>query len=164
MRRIALIAVLAIGVPVLLAFGLGANSGGGGAGYTVQAIFDNAANIVKGEDVKIAGAKGGTVSSLDVTRDNKAAVGLEIDSAGFTPFHQDASCTIRPQSLIGEKFVECTPGATRAPRLRRIPGGEEGSGQLLLSVAHRSSQVDIDEIGDITRLPIRQRFSVIVNE
>jgi virulence factor Mce-like protein len=164
MRRIALIVALAVGLPVLLAFGLGAKDDGGGSGYTVRAIFDNAANIVKGEDVKIAGAKVGKVSSIGVTPDNKAAVGVEIDSAGFTPFHQDATCTIRPQSLIGEKFVECTPGATRAPVLRKIPGGQDGSGQHLLTVAHTSSPVDIDEIGDINRLPIRQRFSVIVNE
>src|SRR5205814_5404881 len=105
MRRIALIVLLAVGLPVLLTVGLGANDQGGGSGYTVRAIFDDAANIVAGEDVKIAGAKVGKVNSLDVTPQNKAAVTFQIDKAGFTPFHQDASCTIRPQSLIGEKFV-----------------------------------------------------------
>src|SRR4051794_39837776 len=164
MRRIALIVALAIGVPVLLALTLGAKNDGGGSGYTVRAIFDNAANVVKGEDVKVAGAKVGKVSELAVTRDNKAAVVLEIDSAGFTPFHQNATCTVRPQSLIGEKFVECNPGSSAAPVLAKVPKGEDGSGQHLLAVQHTSSPVDIDLVTNIARLPVRQRFAIILNE
>ena len=30
-------------------------------------------------------------------------------------FREDASCLIRPQSLLGEKFVECQPTQPRAP-------------------------------------------------
>jgi virulence factor Mce-like protein len=164
MRRIGLIVLLAVGLPVLLAVGLGANDQGGGSGYKVRAIFDNAANIVAGEDVKIAGAKVGKVSALDVTADNKAAVEIQIDKAGFTPFHSNATCTIRPQSLIGEKFVECAPGTTSAPVLAKIPKGQKGSGQHLLSLGHTSSPVDIDQVADISRLPVRPRFAIIVNE
>ena len=98
MRRIALIALLLIGVPVALAVTLGASNGGGGSGYKVRVIFDNAGNVVPGEDLKIAGAKVGKVDSLDVTPDNKAAVTVEVDNAGFTPWHSDASCTVRPIS------------------------------------------------------------------
>jgi virulence factor Mce-like protein len=163
MRRIALIVLCVVGLPALLAFGLGAKNDGGGSGYTVRAVFDNAANVVKGEDVKIAGAKVGKVKELAVTPLNKAAIVLEIDSAGFTPFHQDASCTVRPQSLIGEKFVECTPGTTRAAVLPKIQKGE-GSGQHYLSLLHTHSPVDIDQVADIGRLPIRQRFSILINE
>ena len=36
---------------------------------------------------------------------------IEIDDAGFTPFHVNATCAIRPQSLIGEKYVDCEPAA-----------------------------------------------------
>ena len=164
MRRIALIIGLAIGIPVLLAVTLGAKNDGGGSGYTVRAIFDNAANVVSGEDVKVAGAKVGKVTELAVTRDNKAAVVLEIDNAGFTPFHQNASCTVRPQSLIGEKFVECNPGSSAAPLLTKVPKGQDGSGQHLLAVQHTSSPVDIDLVTNIGRLPIRQRFAIILNE
>ena len=40
---------------------------------------------------------------------------LDIDKAGFQDFRQDATCQIRPQSLIGEKFVDCRPTLPRAP-------------------------------------------------
>jgi virulence factor Mce-like protein len=163
MRRIAAIIALVVGLPALLAFGLGAEKRAGG-GYTVRAVFDNASFLTPGEDVKIAGVKVGKVQSLDVTADKKAAVVLEIVNAGFTPFHQDSHCSIRPQSLIGERYVECTSGSDRSPALPRIPNGQAGSGQYLLAVAHTSAPVDIDLVGDIGRLPYRQRLALIVNE
>ena len=39
---------------------------------------------------------------------------LQIDDPGFQDFREDASCLIRPQSLLGEKFVECEPTQPRA--------------------------------------------------
>src|SRR3954467_8775537 len=90
-----------------------AASDGGGTPYRVRAIFMNAFSVIPGEDVKIAGVKVGKIESLDVTPDHKAAVVLRIDRAGFDDFRADAQCIIRPQSLIGEKFVECTPTQPR---------------------------------------------------
>ncbi len=121
MRRLAAIIALGLALPVLVVFGLGAD-GESGSGYEVRAIFDNVASAVPGEDVKVAGAKIGVIKSMDVTKDKKAAVVLQIDDARFTPFHADAKCTVRPQSLIGEKFVECNPGTAASPALARIGG------------------------------------------
>ena len=81
--------------------------------YQVRAIFDNAGFIIPGEDVKIAGVKVGKVSDLDVTDDFKAAVVLEITEPGYQDFRSDASCIVRPQNLIGERFVECKPTQPR---------------------------------------------------
>src|SRR5215207_3843188 len=109
MRRIALVALLLAGVTVLAVLGTAASDDGDGGGdYKVRAIFDNAVSVIPGEDVKIAGVKVGKIDSLDITNDEKAAVVLSITEGGFQDFRQDATCTIRPQSLIGEKFVECT--------------------------------------------------------
>ncbi len=110
----------------------------------VRAIFDNAGFVVPGEDVKVAGVKVGKVDSLDVTPEFKAAVVLRIDDPGYRDFRRDASCIIRPQSLIGEKFVECEPTQKRAvgteppPSLRKLDRGP-GEGQYFLPVAeHRA--------------------------
>jgi ABC-type transporter Mla subunit MlaD len=131
--------------------------------YFVRAIFDNAANLVQGEDVKIAGAVIGAVDTLEVTDDNKAAVVLRVDDEDFTPWKTDANCTIRPQSLIGEKFVECEPGSTSAQALDEIQDGD-GEGEHLLPVANTSSPVDLDLINDTLRLPYRQRFAILLSE
>ena len=162
MRRLILIFLVLVAVPVVLVFGTGAGGGGGGGTYQVRAIFDYV-RAVPGEDVKVAGAKVGSISSLHVTPDNKAAVVLNIDKAGFSPFHTDAHCTIRPQSLIGETFAECSPGSARAPVLPAIKRGD-GKGQHLLTVQHTSSPVDVDEISDVMREPTRERLAILINE
>jgi ABC-type transporter Mla subunit MlaD len=131
--------------------------------YFVRAIFDNAANLVAGEDVKVAGVPVGVVEELNVTDDKKAAVTLRIDEEAFTPFKADASCVIRPQGLIGEKFVECEPGSAAAERLETIEEGP-GEGERLLAVENTSSPVDIDLLNDILRLPYRQRFAILLSE
>jgi ABC-type transporter Mla subunit MlaD len=131
--------------------------------YLVRAIFDNASTLVVGEDVKVAGAPVGVVSAMDVTPDKKAAVTLRIDDDGFTPFKKDASCTIRLQGLIGERFVECEPGTAGSPALATIGDGD-GEGERLLPVANTSSPVDLDLLNDIMRLPFRQRFAILINE
>jgi phospholipid/cholesterol/gamma-HCH transport system substrate-binding protein len=149
---------------------LATSAGGSGAGYSVRALFDDAGNLTLGEDVKIDGVKVGTVESVTPTPRAKAAVVLKIDNPGFQDFRVDASCTIRPQALIGEKFVDCLPtqprveGTPLPPALKVIPAGQEGAGQVLLPVTRTHSPVDPDLLGDILRLPERQRLTIIINE
>lgn len=166
---VAIAAVL--GVAALVAVVLLATSAGGSSGsYEVRAIFDDANNIISGEDVKIAGVKVGVVGTVTPTPQQKAAVVLHIDNPGFQDFREDASCTIEPEALIGEKFVNCLPTQARAegtplpPPLKKIPAGQEGEGQYLLPVTHTSSPVNTDLLNDINRLPVRQRFTILLNE
>jgi phospholipid/cholesterol/gamma-HCH transport system substrate-binding protein len=161
MRRMIAIALLIVAVPVVAIFGMGQSDDDGN--YQVRAIFDNV-RLTKGEDVKIAGAKVGDIEKLELTDDNKAAVVLNIDKPGFTPFKRDASCTVRPQSLIGETFVECVPGTAGQPELREVPEGEDGEGEHLLPVDRNASPVDIDLINNTLRRPYRERLGIILNE
>ena len=150
MRRLgALLVALVVTAATLV--GLGA-SGSGEQGYEVSAVFDNADFLVAGQDVKIAGAVVGRVNGVHLTRDHKARVDLEIDT-GFAPFRSDASCTIRPQSLIGEKFVDCQPGT---PKSKPLKGA--------VPLARNHSPVDLDLVFATLRLPYRQRLSILVNE
>jgi ABC-type transporter Mla subunit MlaD len=162
-RRIALISALAIaGVAATVVATTGSSRGAGGP-YLVRAIFDNAAFAVSGEDVRIAGANVGSIQSLDVTPDNKAAVTISIGDARFTPFYANATCAIRPQSLIGERYVDCAPGSSSSPALTRIKSAA-GAGSYLLPVTRTSSPVDSDIVQDIYQQPIRERFALILDE
>jgi phospholipid/cholesterol/gamma-HCH transport system substrate-binding protein len=160
------VCVAALVAVVLLATSAGGSSGG----YTVRAIFDDAGNIISGEDVKIDGVKVGTVGSVTPTPQAKAAVVMHINNPGFQDFRADASCTVRPQALIGEKYVDCLPtqprveGTPLPPPLRTIPKGQEGAGERLLPVANTHSPVDVDLLQDITRRPESERLTIIVNE
>lgn len=169
MRRAVIIALLLAAVPLAVIFGLGAGGEEDGD-YKVRAIFDNASFVIAGEDVKVAGAKVGVIDSLDVTPDRKAAVVLKITRSGFKDFRSDATCTIRLQSVIGEKLVECTPtqpaqpGTPTAEPLKKIPDGQPGAGQHLLPVENTSTPVDADLINNIQRKPFRQGLSILLNE
>jgi ABC-type transporter Mla subunit MlaD len=162
MRRLAAIAAALVSVVVFAAASSGSSSGAGPT-YEVRAIFDNAAFAVPGEDVRISGAPIGSIKSLDVTPDKRAAVTLDISDARFTPFYANATCAIRPQSLIGERYVDCTPGSSNAGALSRIATGP-GAGTYLLPVTRTASPVDSDIVQGIYREPIRQRFALIINE
>jgi phospholipid/cholesterol/gamma-HCH transport system substrate-binding protein len=161
MRRLAALVALGAALLVLVVVGVGASDSG--SGYAVRAIFDNAAATVPGEDVRVAGAKVGVIEAMDVTDAKKAAITLRIDDERFTPFRSDARCTIRPQSLIGEKFVDCQPGTAARRPLGRIDSGP-GEGEHLLPLANTSSPVDLDLVNDIMRRPYRERFSLLLNE
>ncbi len=173
--------VLAVVAVVLIASG----GGSGSDGYKVRAIFDSGGFMVKGEQVRVAGANVGTIESVDVTMPGetvayengepvsapgKAVIVMEIEDPGFQDFRQDATCQIRPQSLIGEKFIDCrttlprAPGSPAPPALKQIPDGEPGAGQHLLPLGSSGTSVDPDLINNIQSLPYAQRFRLIFNE
>ena len=80
-----------------------------GSAFTVE--FDNAFGLVKGGDVKVAGVRAGKISKLRVDRKSlRALVDFKLTKQGFGDLRADTYCESRPQSLIGEYFIDCTPG------------------------------------------------------
>ena len=183
MRRIVLIIAGLLLAAMLIALPAIGSNGSSGT-YLVRAYFDNGSFVVSGEQVRVAGATVGTVKSVDVSNNDeiasneggphavpgKAVVVMEIDNSGFKDFRQDASCLIRPQSLIGEKYIDCTPTQPRAPGtplpppLQKIPDGQQGSGEYLLPLENNGKTVDLDLIQNIQRLPYNERFRLILND
>ncbi|HEV2790453.1 MAG TPA: MlaD family protein, partial [Solirubrobacterales bacterium] len=180
-RLIPVLALVAAIVLVVLLFAGGDSSDG----YRIRAIFDNGGFMVKDEQVRVAGANVGTIESVDVTlpgetvaykdgeaveKPGKAIIVMNITDPGFQDFRQDATCYIRPQSLIGEKYVDCRPTLPRAPSteppppLKQVPDGEPGEGQYLLPLGNNGTSVDPDLINNIQTLPYAQRFRLIFNE
>lgn len=167
MKRILAIAAVVVAALVVVVFGTGASSNDDT--YKIRAIFDNAGFLVEGEDVKVSGVVIGAIDSLDVTPDKKAAIVLNITDPAFRDFKQDARCAVGLQSLLGEKYVDCTPTQPKnvnqrpSPPLRKIERGP-GKGEYLLPLSNTSSPVDIDMLNNVMQLPERQRLALIVNE
>jgi phospholipid/cholesterol/gamma-HCH transport system substrate-binding protein len=184
MRRLITSALVLAVAGGLLVFGTGAEGDEDGESYVVRAIFDNGTFLVEGEEVRVAGAKVGVIESTDVTTADeiasldpkphavpgKAVIVMRIDHPGFQDFRSDASCIIRPQSLLGERFVDCrpteprAPGSQPAPPLEEIPEGEPGAGERLLPLEQNGKAVDLDLVNNVMKESYRERFSIILNE
>jgi virulence factor Mce-like protein len=155
MRRIAsALGLAALAIAAAIAVGAGEDT----SGYRIDAIFDNASNVIPGQDVKVAGARAGRIVAVELTPEHKARVKMEV-SEQFAPFRTDADCSIQPQSLIGEKFVQCTPGTPRGREL--VARGDEAP---TVPVAQTHAPVDLDLVFATFRMPYRQRLAVILNE
>jgi virulence factor Mce-like protein len=152
MRRIltALLLVAVVGATVVAT---GASDADPGRKYWVE--LDNAFGLITGGDLKIAGVRAGKITDLEIDRKTKhALVGFTISETGFGSLRTDVRCESRPQSLIGEYFVDCLPGTAREslPEGQRIP------------VSQTSSTVAPDLVNNILRRPYKERLSIIINE
>jgi virulence factor Mce-like protein len=129
------------------------SDGSSGDRYTVE--LDNAFGIVEGADLKVAGVRAGQVTDMRVDRESKRAlIDFEITRQGFGSLRADTFCETRPQSLIGEYFIDCEPG-TSEQRLK--PGST-------IPVERTASTVPIDLVNNIMRRPYRERLRIILSE
>jgi ABC-type transporter Mla subunit MlaD len=157
-KRLAAIAAGAASAIAVALAGPGAPSGDAGDSVRVDALFHNAANIIAGEDVKIAGVTAGSVESVELTDDRLGLVEMEVD-APFAPFRADARCEVRPQSLIGERFVQCDPGTPEAGPLE-APDGETPT----VPPDQTTAPIDLDLVFNTFRAPYRERLAIVLNE
>ncbi len=126
MRRILTGAVLVLAGLVFAVLSSAAKSDSSAVG-TYRIEFDNAFGLVSGADFKVAGVRAGTIQSITLpqtcaagdTRDCHALVTVRVTQSGFGAFRSDAFCQSRPQSLIGEYFIDCQPGQSGK---RAFPG------------------------------------------
>jgi phospholipid/cholesterol/gamma-HCH transport system substrate-binding protein len=149
------IVALAVGVAVTTGAS-GDSSSGQGKTYNIQ--FDNAFGLTAGGDLKIGGVRAGETSGFDLEKIGNgryvAVVKAQISVPGVSGFHKDASCEIRPQSLIGEYFVDCQPGSSK----QLIPSGGT------IPVKQTVSTVPPDLMQNVMRRPYRERFRLIIAE
>jgi virulence factor Mce-like protein len=155
-KRIAVI-VLLLGLVCGAALSLGAKRDDDSGGKKYELLFDNAFGLTEGGDFKVAGVRAGQTSKFKVkTVDDRplAVVEAEVTEPGLADLRRDARCEIRPQSLIGEYFVDCQPGTSD----KRLPDGGR------VPVEQTSSTIAIDLVNDVMRRPYRERLRLIVGE
>jgi ABC-type transporter Mla subunit MlaD len=155
-RRVASVLAVVL-VAAAAALGLGAKGGDDGGSKTYELLFDNAFGLTEGGDFKVAGVRAGQTSEFKVTKVGGrplALVKAEVTEPGLADLRRDAQCEIRPQSLIGEYFVDCQPGISE----ERLPDGGR------LPVTRTRSTIAIDLVNDVMRRPYRERFRLIVGE
>jgi virulence factor Mce-like protein len=153
MKRILLSgAILLVAAAFVIVAG-GASNGNANGTYKIE--IDNAFGLVTGAEFKVAGVPAGKIQAIDLDQKSLyAVVTVTVNQGGFGSFHKDATCQSRPQSLIGEYFIDCNPGSS-GPVLK--PGGT-------IPVTHTQSTISGDLVQNVMRLPYRERFTLIINE
>jgi len=149
MRRLALIAITLATAAALAAVAL-RSSAQASSTARFDVIFDDARGLVGGQLVKIAGAKAGSIENVVVTPDFKARIEATVESR-FMPFRENATCTIRPEGLIAENYVDCDPGTANSPPLR-ASGGHPPT----VPVTNTTEPVSLLDLFNIFNLPTRE--------
>ena len=95
-------------------------------GYRVTASFAEAAQLATEADVRISGVPVGKVKSIEADPGTgRSDVTFELD-AKYAPLPSDARAMLRQKTLLGETYLELTPGTTGAETLpsgSRPPSG-----------------------------------------
>lgn len=73
-----------------------------------KAVFSNATGVVKGDDVRIAGVKVGTVGGIEIHQRNKAIVSFDVDSD--TQLTASTLAAIRYRNLVGQRYLAISQG------------------------------------------------------
>ena len=76
-------------------------------------VADTAQDIAKGQAVRIAGFRVGSVSEVNLKDDGKVAVTLEIDADHMRFITHDARVELRKEGLVGSATLEIVPGADK---------------------------------------------------
>jgi len=155
-RRLLASSVLLAAVVALVALLAGPSAQGSGD-YHFDVIFDDARGLIGGQLVKIAGAKAGQITDVKVTPDFKARVSGSIEGR-FAPFKSNATCTIRPEGLIAENYIDCDPGSSTTPLT------SQGGFPPTVPVTNTTEPVSLLNLFNMFNLPTRQRFMVIIDE
>ena len=153
MRRVLGILIISAALTTIVALGTGAEEQPKGAKYWIE--LDNAFGLTDGADLKIAGVRAGQVTDMKLDREEmRPLIGVVVNETGFDDIRKDVQCETRPQSLIGEYFIDCRPGTARE---RLKPGSR-------IPVEQTQTTVPLDLINNIMRRPYRERFSILLSQ
>jgi phospholipid/cholesterol/gamma-HCH transport system substrate-binding protein len=105
-------------------------------GYQFHAYFPEAAQLAQQADVRISGVPVGKVAKLEMGPNDTTDATLQIDER-YAPIPRDTRAILRQKTLLGETYVELTPGDKSAGSLP-----EDGS----LAQTNVQRTVELDEI------------------
>ena len=117
----------------------------GNGGHTYHFVFQNASQLVNGNQALIGGEPVGSVESIDLTNDNLAEVTVNIEQE----LHEGTTATIRATSLSGvaNHYLSISPGPNSNPALK--DGATIGLGST-------TTPVDLDQFLNTVPAPVRR--------
>ena len=120
--------------------------------YTIE--LDNAFGLTPDAELRAAGVNVGSVKTMKVDpKTARALVTVSVQRTDFGDLRTDAKCSVEPQSLIGEYFLDCEPG--RGRKLRE--GG-------MIPVEQTTGTIPPDLVASIMQRPQREQLAIILSE
>ncbi|MEX0993424.1 MAG: MlaD family protein [Solirubrobacterales bacterium] len=105
-------------------------------GYRFTASYDEATQLAQEADVRISGVSVGKVRVIDIGEDGLTKATIELEPE-YAPLPSNTRTILRQKTLLGETYVELTPGSKTAE-----PLPEDG----FLAKANTEPTVELDEI------------------
>lgn len=105
--------------------------------YQIKVPFNEATQLAEQSDVRISGVNVGKVQGIELAPNKRQALAtVDIDDK-YGPLPEDTRAILRTKTLLGETYIELTPGSNDGPKL--VDGGT-------VPEAHVAESVQLDEI------------------
>lgn len=105
--------------------------------YEVKIPFNEATQLAEQSDVRISGVNVGKVQKIELSPDGDQAWATTAIDAQYAPLPEDTRAILRTKTLLGETYIELSPGDRQGAEL------EDGG---VLPEANIAESVQLDEI------------------
>lgn len=105
--------------------------------YEIKVPFDEATQLAEQSDVRISGVNVGKVQSIALAPNGKQALATVSIDDQYAPLPESTRAILRTKTLLGETYIELTPGSRSGPEL--ADGGT-------VPEANVAQSVQLDEI------------------
>jgi virulence factor Mce-like protein len=125
--------------------------------YELKADVPSAANLVKGNEVRIGGSRVGVVSTIKPNRHKDGSVTALLTmklQTNVKPLPKDSTLIVRPRSALGLKYVEITLGRRKGADGKETPSFQDGATVPLKNATPQP--VEIDQVFNIFDEPTRK--------
>ena len=99
---------------------------------TYKAVFADATGVNKGDDIRVAGVKVGTVKDVAIIDRTRALVTFSVDDA--TPVTEATHATIKYRNLVGQRYIALT---------QEVGGGERCAEGATIPIARTAPALDL---------------------
>jgi phospholipid/cholesterol/gamma-HCH transport system substrate-binding protein len=118
------------------------------AGYRFEVALPYAQELATPADVRIAGVSVGKVVSTSLEPGNRTLATIQMDKQ-YAPIKRDSEAILRTKTILGETYVELTPGTPNSP-----PLPDDG----VLPKSQVVQAVQIDDVFNALNGPTRAAF------
>jgi phospholipid/cholesterol/gamma-HCH transport system substrate-binding protein len=123
--------------------------------YEVKIPFNEATQLAQQSDVRISGVNVGKVQTIELAPNGKQALATAAIDDRYAPLPEDTRAMLRTKTLLGETYIELTPGSRQGTEL---PDG------ATLPEANVAESVQLDEIFSTFNAKTRAAFQEWMRE